>query len=125
MSVILHVDNDYDSRAILRSALAVDGYSVLEAADAEAAARFLADHDVKLIIGEYYVYSPDGEVFLPQLRERCTAPEPRVIVVSTRAFDDAKQDALRRGVDAYLTKPCDIRVIRETVRRVIGAPAQR
>jgi DNA-binding response OmpR family regulator len=125
VSLILHVDSDYDSRAILRSALSVDGYRVLEAEDADAAARQLADHDVKLIIGEYFVYSPEGDVFLPLLRERCPASDARVIVVSTRAFDEAQRDALRRGVDAYLTKPCDIRVIRETVRRVIGAPAER
>lgn len=122
MSIILHVDSDYDSRAIVRSALSFDGYRILDVAEVEEALAHLSSHDVRLIIGELYVRSRDGDVLLPTLRRSARTTDLRIIIVSTRAFEDSRQKALTNGADAFLTKPCDLRTIRETVRQVIGPP---
>lgn len=124
MATILLVDSDDDCRLIFRSALTHDGYRVVEASDGDEAARHMAGGDVRLVLGELYVRSRQGDLFLPALKSHPNAHNVAVIVVSTQGFDDARLNALAGGADAFFVKPCELVLMRTAVRRILGtAPA--
>ena len=120
MSTILLVDSDVDSRTIYRGALTHDGYSVVEAADGDEAVRVLGEHDVRLVVGELYIRASNGDLFLPALKTHPRARDLLVMVVSTQGFHDARITAITGGADAFFVKPCELSVMREEVRKLLG-----
>ncbi|HJU90021.1 MAG TPA: response regulator [Gemmatimonadaceae bacterium] len=123
MPTILLVDSDDDCRLIFRSALAHDGYRVVEASDGDEAARLLVEYDVHMVIGELYIRSHEGDLFVPALKSHPRARDLTVVVVSTQGFDDARLNALAGGADAFFVKPVELALIRTAVRRFAGAPS--
>jgi DNA-binding response OmpR family regulator len=121
MSTILLVDGDADCRLIFRSAFSHDGYRVMEARDGDEAVRLLAEHDVRLVVGELYVAARAGELFVPALKSHPQAKALSVIIVSTQAFDDCRVEAFAGGADEFLVKPCELTTVRAVVRRLMGA----
>jgi DNA-binding response OmpR family regulator len=120
MSTILLVDSDVDARTILRSALTHEGFRVIEAPDGDEAVRMLAEHDVRLVVGELYVRSREGDLFLPALKTHPRARDLLVMVVSTQGYSDARLAATAGGADAFFVKPCELLVMRNAVRRLLG-----
>ena len=101
-STVLVVEDEAPMRRFLRSALAANGFRVVEAGtlrEAEDAAMRSPPLAIVLDLG---LPDGDGLVLLRRLREWSTTP---VIVLSARDREDDKVTALDAGADDYLTKP--------------------
>jgi two-component system KDP operon response regulator KdpE len=99
---VLVVDDEPQIRRSLRVALRANGYTVLEAADGEAALDLAASTPPELVILDLGLPDMDGVEVCQRLREWTRVP---VIVLSAAGDDEVKVRALDLGADDYVTKP--------------------
>jgi DNA-binding response OmpR family regulator len=115
--IILVVDDHADMRAFLRQELAA--YRVEEAADgAEGRARAF-DLIPDLIITDLVMPEMDGYDLVRQLREDARTSHVPIIMLTGRSSDDARIAGLETGVDDYLPKPFNARVLRSRVDNLL------
>ena len=123
---VLLVNGDADTRSILHALLQHEGYTVLEALDADEADDVLGTFQVGLVISELYVPSGRGAVLAADLK-RHAASATRVLILTTRPFDTDRVLARSAGADAYLMKPAELADVMVQVHDLIGTarrPAQ-
>ncbi len=113
---VLVVDDDVDTRAILRLALEDEGFTVDSAGDGLSALQKIRDATPDLIILDLNMPRMSGEDFLYAWRAGVETPGVPVIVI-TAASKALKPEDL--GVDALLTKPFDLDVLARHVGRLV------
>jgi DNA-binding response OmpR family regulator len=99
---LLIVEDDPEIRRFLRSALAAEGYKVVESANARRGSIDAATHKPDLAIVDLGLPDFDGIEVIRRIREWSTMP---ILVLSARAREHAKIEALDAGADDYITKP--------------------
>jgi len=99
---VLVVDDEPQIRRFLRASLQSHDYVVLEAESGKEAVRASTTLKPDLIILDLGLPDMDGLDVISNLREWSTTP---IIVLSIRADDADKIDALDRGANDYVTKP--------------------
>jgi len=99
---ILVVDDEPQIRRFLRATLSSHGYRVIEAESGRGALERISMDRPDLVILDLGLPDIDGAEVLRRVREWSTIP---VVVLSVRASERDKVDALDLGADDYLTKP--------------------
>jgi two-component system KDP operon response regulator KdpE len=99
---ILVVDDEPQIRRFLRVGLEGHGYSVLEAANADAAIRAAAASQPDLVVLDLGLPDREGFEVLAALREWSQVP---VFVLSVRSREAEKVRAFDLGADDYIVKP--------------------
>jgi len=99
---ILVVDDEPQMRRLLKTALAAEAYDVVEAETGQQGLNTAAMERPDAMILDLGLPDLDGQVVLKRLREWSEMP---VLVLSVRAGDKDKVDALDHGADDYVTKP--------------------
>ena len=99
---VLVVDDEPQMRRLLKTALAAEGYDVIEAETGQQGLTTAAMERPDAMILDLGLPDLDGQVVLKRLREWSEMP---VLVLSVRAGDRDKVDALDHGADDYVTKP--------------------
>jgi len=122
MTVILVVDDDPVIRLMLREALALDGHSVLEAADGDACSRHLETSRPDLIITDIFMPEKDGIETICEVHDRW--PDTKIIAMSTGGSRPEAMDYLKiakgLGADQVLHKPFSVKEILETVNDLLA-----
>jgi two-component system KDP operon response regulator KdpE len=112
-ATILVVEDEPEIRRFLRSALGAEGYRVVEA---ETGARGEVDagtHKPDLAIVDLGLPDMDGVEVIRRIR--AWSPMP-IVVLSARAREQAKVEALDAGADDYVTKPFGVGELLARVR---------
>ena len=114
---ILVVDDDADTRELLRVALSADGYRVSTADDGREALDHLRSHDETcVVLLDLMLPQMDGIHFRSaQLRDRSLAWIP--LIVMSGAVDGDRQ-ARALGAREVLRKPLDLDELRQAVGRI-------
>ncbi len=99
---ILVVDDEPQILRFLRTSLAANGYDVIEAATAAEALRRAAADAPDAILLDLGLPDGDGKDVVRAIREGSRVP---IVVVSARAREAEKIDALDLGADDYVNKP--------------------
>jgi two-component system, OmpR family, KDP operon response regulator KdpE len=102
---VLIVEDDRELRAMLQSALVLEGHAVRTAASLAEGQALLAHAPVDLVILDLGLPDGEGETLLRQLRQHRHTP---VLVISARHTDGSKIHLLDAGADDYLTKPFSV-----------------
>ncbi|HKU86133.1 MAG TPA: response regulator [Casimicrobiaceae bacterium] len=100
--VILLVEDEPEIRRFLRTALDVDGYRCVEAADGRRGKIDAATHKPDLAIIDLGLPDTDGIDVIRRIRDWSPMP---IIVLSARVQERTKIEALDAGADDYVTKP--------------------
>lgn len=116
-SHVLVVDDDEDTRGLLREILAKEGYDVETASDGKSALERITDRLPDLVMSDIHMPSLDGMSLLDELRNR----HQDVPVILMTAYGSLKTavDGLRSGAFDYLSKPFIVDDIRLVVRRAL------
>ena len=103
---VLVVDDEPPIRRFLRTSLAPQGYTVLEADDGAAALEQLQRNAVDVVVLDLGLPNMHGFEVIERLRAMgSTVP---IIVLSSRTDEAGKVKALDLGADDYVTKPFGI-----------------
>ncbi|MEN3951811.1 response regulator transcription factor [Iodidimonas sp. SYSU 1G8] len=115
---ILVIDDEPQIRRFLRISLAAGGYDVVEAGTAaEGISRHLDTHP-DLIVVDLGLPDMDGQDVVSRIRARSETP---IIVLSVRAGERDKIEALNRGANDYVTKPFGIGEFMARIRATLRA----
>jgi DNA-binding NtrC family response regulator len=113
LSHILVVDDDQNSRDLLRRFLEPAGYEVHEADNAESAVRSIEEHPPAVALCDVHMPGANGLWLADQIR--AASPATAMILATG---DDAVSpvESLRSGVVAYLIKPLDRAKVLQAVK---------
>lgn len=113
---ILLVDDEAAIRKFLRIGLQAHGYQVLEADCGEAALSLAALEQPDLVVLDLGLPDMDGQQVLSRLREWSSVP---VLVLSVRAGERDKVQALDNGANDYVSKPFGVQEFLARVRALL------
>jgi DNA-binding response OmpR family regulator len=116
--VILVVEDDHTTRALLQELLEGAGYTVASAADGAAGQGRLEAGGIDLVVLDRRLPDRDGLEVCHWVRAREGSSEGHVpIIMLTAGADEAEHHAgLVAGADDYVTKPFDIDELLERVQ---------
>lgn len=121
MARILVVDDEPQIRKFLRISLGANGHEVLEAETAEQGVEIARVRKVELVILDLGLPDLDGQDAISAIRETSRVP---IIVLSVRAGEVDKVEALDRGADDYVVKPFGIAELMARVRAALRQNAE-
>jgi DNA-binding NarL/FixJ family response regulator len=106
MTRILIVDDQDDMRAGIRAMLKLDAHLVVagDLSDGLQVGRFLAEHQVDLVLMDIRMPGIDGVEATRRIRKEHSAEDVRVIVLTTFDQDEIVLAALRAGANGFLSK---------------------
>ena len=99
---ILVIEDDASIRRFLRSALEHEGFVVDEATDGASGVASIVRTRPDLLVLDLGLPDRDGVEVTRDVRRWSSVP---ILILSARATEDDKIDALDAGADDYLTKP--------------------
>ena len=114
---VLVVDDEPKICELLETLLAADGYNVETAGDGCEALAKLAGSQFGLVLSDIKMPGMDGFELARRVKD-VDESLPLVIVTGYATLDTAVQ-ALRQGVDDYVTKPFKLEEIRRVISRVL------
>ena len=112
-ATVLIVEDEPDIRRFLRSSLGTEGYSVVESETGERGTIDAGTHKPDLAIVDLGLPDFDGVEVIRRIRTWSAMP---IIVLSARALEQAKVQALDAGADDYVTKPFGVGELLARVR---------
>ncbi len=102
---ILVVDDDTNTRRLLRAVLERENYTVSAAGDGVEALAVMDSRHVDLVVLDVMMPRMDGYEFTSLLRENNS--ELPILMVSARHMPEDKKQGFLVGTDDYMTKPID------------------
>lgn len=125
-STILVVEDNYDMRLFLKKILKAE-YEVILAENGLKGLEIVqaAPAKINLIITDLMMPEMDGFELLDNLKKQASTVDLPVIVLTAKHEKDSRLNALRIGVDEYLTKPFSIDELFATVKHLIQNYNQR
>lgn len=114
---ILVVDDDPDTRDLLRFMLEDEGAIVTVAPNAKEALSILERQFPTLLVSDVAMPEMDGFELIGRVRKLPEGENIPAIALTAYARDEDRQQALHSGFDDYLTKPIDplelIRIVQQ------------
>ena len=117
-TIVLLVDPDARSRALLAQQLSSDRLTIVEAADGVGALRILGERDVRVVVTELYVQTDGDDYLVPSIRRAKAHRKTRIVAHTNRSLTADRDWAMRAGADAYLIKPTRADRMRYVVGRL-------
>ncbi len=102
---ILVVDDDKNTRLLLKSVLEAEQYSVFTASNGEEALDVMDDEHIDLVVLDIMMPKMDGYEFTKSLRE--VQNNLPILMVSAKQLPEDKRRGFLVGTDDYMTKPID------------------
>jgi two-component system, OmpR family, KDP operon response regulator KdpE len=110
---ILMIEDEPEIRLFLRTSLVTEGYRVVEAENGERGVIEAGTHKPDLTIVDLGLPDLDGVEVIRRIRKWSPMP---IVVLSARAREQAKVEALDAGADDYVTKPFGVGELLARVR---------
>ena len=102
---ILVVDDDKNTRLLLKAVLQAENYTVFTAENGEAALEVMDQEHIDLVVLDIMMPKMNGYEFTKTLREsRNNLP---ILMVSAKQLPEDKHRGFLVGTDDYMTKPID------------------
>jgi signal transduction histidine kinase/CheY-like chemotaxis protein len=127
---ILVVDDSWPNRAFLYDLLMPLGFALVEAADGQAALEQARTHWPDLILMDLQLPLGGGAEATQLIHHSPGLQDVPIIAMSASVFGQDREQALRAGCDAFLTKPISVEQLLELLERSLAlewryvAPAQ-
>ena len=123
MARILIIDDDRDSRALMKERLEYVGHETEEAEDGLIGIEKVASYTPDVILLDLIMPNADGYDVLKALQANAGTLQIPAIVLSGQDQFEALADALRLGASDYLDKPCSFEDLLNAVHTATMRPA--
>ena len=120
MAKILIVDDDQDTRQLLKIRLESKGYETAFAWDAVTAISATREARPDLILLDFGLPGGDALVVMERLQSFPALAGTPIVVVSAREPSGTEQRALAGGARAYIPKPIDNEKLLEAIRSALN-----
>jgi len=116
---ILVVDDEAPIRDMLRIALEMADYFVIEAEDAQAAHALIIDSKPDLVLLDWMMPGTSGIELARRLKRDDVTKEVPIIMLTAKGEEDNKVQGLEVGADDYITKPFSPRELVARLKAVL------
>jgi len=120
---LLIVDDDKTFRSVTKRLLEEDGYVVEVAVSANEAVPLLREKHYDLLLSDLVMPGTGGLDFLNQVKAH--DPAMPVVMITGFASIHSAVEAMKRGAEDYLTKPCSNEELRLKIRRALEKSRER
>ena len=125
MHKILYIEDDALVVSIVRSVLSREGFEVISTETASEGLRLAMEENPVLILMDIWLPEGiDGWEATAQIKQTPELAHIPVIAITAQTSHDARARAIKAGVDAYITKPFDIRQLIEVIQGVLDESAR-
>jgi two-component system chemotaxis response regulator CheY len=118
---VLIVDDSSSVRTVARMALREKGYEVVEASNGQEALVKLDSERCHLVISDVNMPLMDGITLLKEIKRHPNYKFTPVIMLTTEAGEDKKQEGRAAGAKAWITKPFQPQILVDAVSKLILA----
>jgi len=115
--LILIVEDNEKNLKLARDLLQYQGFRTLEAGNATDGIALAEQHGPALVLMDIQLPDMDGITALGKLRGSPATADIPVVALTAFAMRQDEERLLAAGFDGYLSKPIDIRVFSDQVRR--------
>lgn len=119
MSRILVADDNDASRELIREVLEMSGYDVIEATDGRDAVDRARESSPDLVLVDIQMPRLDGFGVLRELRAEPRLARLHVVALTAFAMQGDRERALNAGFDGYITKPVEIALLRQEIKKLL------
>lgn len=116
---ILLVDDDMDTLRLVGLMLQRQGYEVRAASNGPQALSMAQIDQPDLILLDIMMPGMSGHEICEKIKDDPEMKKTYIIMVSARTQQEDRMQAASVGADEYVTKPYDVRLIRERVQKVL------
>ena len=116
---ILLVDDSASVRQVAGFALRRAGYETLEASNGKEGLALLDGGKLNLIVSDVNMPVMNGIEFLKAVKQHPTSKFTPVIMLTTEAGDDLKQQGREAGAKAWIVKPFQPQTLLDAVAKLI------
>lgn len=122
---ILVVDDNAQNLKLAKVILAIEGYDVRTAVDAEDALRVLESFTPRLILMDLQLPGMDGLQLTRQLKADPRRSSVIILALTAYAMKGDDEKAFAAGCDGYISKPIDIDALPRVVAEHLARPVNR
>ena len=105
---ILHIEDNFENRLLVRRILLAEGYSVLEAGNASEAIEILSNLTPDLILMDINMPDIDGYTLTAQLKANPLYQGIPILAITANVTAAARERSQTAGFNGYIEKPIDI-----------------
>ena len=116
---VLLVEDDEDTRLVMRLQLEEQGFIVLEAADGQVGVDLAIDESPDVVLMDLTLPVMDGFHAATRIREHNSLRDIPIIAVTAHHETDFRSDAQTSGFSAYVTKPIDFNFLKELIEGLL------
>jgi len=116
---ILYVEDNSDNRKLVRRVLEVEGYSVVEAKDAEQALERLGAESIDLALMDINMPDMDGYTLTAKIKSMPEYSKLPIVAVTANVMRGDRERSLEAGCDGYIQKPIDIDTLSQQIERFL------
>lgn len=118
--VVLHVEDNFDNRLLVRRLLLAFGYQVVEAENASKAREILKTQRPDLILMDINMPDVDGYTLTNELKMMPNLVGVPIVAITANVMKGDRERTLSAGCDGYIEKPIDVDRFIEQVERFLG-----
>jgi CheY-like chemotaxis protein len=105
--MILIVDDDPTITTLLKLSFELEGHVVITASNGAEALEVARQIHPAAMVVDVMMPEMDGLELVRRLRDNPLTADIPIVCLSAKAMSDDVDQAIKAGVDDYLTKPCD------------------
>jgi CheY-like chemotaxis protein len=124
MNTVLVVDDDPGVRQVLREFVELEGYRVLEAADATQARQALAQEKVDVIFLDVLMPGESGTALCHSLKDDPECQGIKVVLLTGFDGERSWQQGLRCGADIFAVKPVNRERVRVLLEELLSSSGE-
>jgi CheY-like chemotaxis protein len=117
--LIMVVEDDADSRLMMRTLLEMKGYRIIEAGDGQEAIEVAEREHPGMIIMDLQLPRLHGFAVTRHVRQHLELSAIPIIIISGHDPQHHRPLALAAGCTEYLKKPIDFELLEETLSRLL------
>lgn len=108
MATILYIDDNAESRLLVKRVLKVEGHVLLEAADGRQGLKAAKEEQPDLVLVDINMPYMDGYEVTARLREIPRLTKVPIVALTANALRGDRELSLAAGCDGYIQKPLDV-----------------
>ncbi len=105
---VLHIEDNFDNRLLVRRLLQADGFEVMEAENAHQALEALKAIIPDLILMDINMPDIDGYTLTLQIKSTPTLQNIPIVAITANVMRGDREKVFKAGCDGYIEKPIDV-----------------
>ncbi|HVP21382.1 MAG TPA: response regulator [Anaerolineaceae bacterium] len=117
---ILHIEDNYDNRLLVRRLLESDGFKVIEAENAGQAHQALQSTLPDLILMDINMPDIDGYTLTTEIKSNSKLRSVPVVAITANVMRGDREKVFNAGCNGYIEKPIDVDRFLDQIASFIG-----